>query len=538
MLGLRLKRRRGRHSEVDLGLALAGDQVTVAAVHRAPGARPRIVAWQSFPGSSPDQLEHGLRRFAESHSLRGASCRVVLSPADYNLKLVERPANVPPEELADATRWLIRDLVEIDVESAAIAVLTIPDQLGRARTPHMFVVATRGETVTALAGAVARAGLECSGFEVVETAMLALESAQPEQIPSAAMIRVDAKSSALTLASEGRLFLARPLRVDSTQLDEVAERALAAEDAAGDEAASALEPLLLDIQRCLDYYEAEFGRTPATRLTLLPGSVDLAPVAPLLAESLRPLRVDAWSLERTFEIDDAPPTREHPLLALAAGAAGAGRGEADGALGTALIPNLVRLQSGGFGLVQVFQAAALVAIAIAALVAHQGLRLRVQREQVGVANARALALEAELADLEAEAAAGRGAAQSDADPATLRARRDERLALLRDLGSGSGSGNAKARFSSLLYGLARQDLDGVWLERIEFSEAGDAIALVGRTLRAEDVPILLRRLRDEPTFAGRAFRTFTVERTNDPIPGLRFQVATRGPAGDGQGGVR
>lgn len=530
MLGLRWKRRRGRHPEVELGLALADGRATIAAVRRAAGARPHIVAWESFAAASPAELEQGLREFARKQSLGGAKCRVVLSPADYDLKLVERPANVPAEELADATRWLIRDLVEIDVETAAIAVLTIPDQLGRARTPHMFVVATRGEIVSSLADAVARAGLDCSGFEVVETAMLALESAQPDPVASAAMVRVDAKSSALTLASEGRLFLARPLRVDSTQLDEAAERALTSEGAADDEALRALEPLLLDVQRCLDYYEAEFGRTPATRITLLPGSVDLSPVAPLLAESLRPLRVETWSLDRSFELDASPPTRELPRLALAAGAAGAGAGT----LGDALIPNRSRRSEGGFGLLRVLQAAALAPVVIGLLAAHQTMRLYEQREALDSANTRVSALETELASLEAEAAATLGAAGSEVDSAALRDRRDERLALLRDLGTNGGE--TRASFSSLLHGLARQDLDGVWLERIEFSEAGDAVALVGRTLRAEDVPTFLRRLRDEPTFAGRGFRTFTLEQTQDPTPGLRFQVATRGPAGESQGG--
>ena len=127
-----------------VGVAIPSDAVAVVAVARhESGGRRRVTAWSTISADSPDEVEQGLRRFVAANDLRGSPCRVTLSQVDYNLKLVERPTNVPVEELADATRWLIRDLIEIDVESAAIGVLTIPDQRGRARTPHMFVAAAR-----------------------------------------------------------------------------------------------------------------------------------------------------------------------------------------------------------------------------------------------------------------------------------------------------------------------------------------------------------------------------------------------------------
>ena len=58
-------------------------------------------------------------------------------------------------------------------------------------------------------------------------------------------------------------------------MEDAAERTLAASERGGAEILSLLEPLLLDVQRSLDYYEGEYGRPPATRLTLLPGPIDL-----------------------------------------------------------------------------------------------------------------------------------------------------------------------------------------------------------------------------------------------------------------------
>ncbi len=527
-------RRSGRSGGVRVGVAVAGDQIAVVAL-AGPGANeapPKVLGFEVFAADSNADLGPGLRRFVERHALRGAACRVTLPPADYDLKLVERPANIPDEELADATRWLIRDLVEIDVESAAIAVLTIPDERGRARTPHMFVVAARETTVTALAEAVGEAGLVCAGFDVVESAMLALETGIGDPVPGGAMIRIDSKSSLLTLASEAHLFLARPLRVDAAMMDQAAERALASDEPAGPEIAALIEPLLLDVQRSLDYYESEYGRPPATRLSLLPGPIDLAPLAPALAEALRPLRVEAFALERHFEFETPPPSREHGALALACGAALAG----DSTFGAALVPRQIRIRSESFGLGRVVRLAAALLVALGAWAAYQAYALQRDRRELAGLEAQAMTLEAQIASAEAENLRLGEATPAGPDASALRDRRDARLALLRDLGQREpGSG---ARFSALLTGLARQDLDGVWLERIEFADAGESIALAGRTLRAEDIPTFLRRLRAEPVFAGRKFRTFQIERAPEPGAGLRFQVATRGSAdgapGDGR----
>lgn len=79
-----------------------------------------------------------------------------------------------------------------------------------------------------------------------------------------------------------------------------------------------------------------------------------------------------------------------------------------------------------------------------------------------------------------------------------------------------------------MLGLARQDLENVWLERIEFADAGESISLAGRTLRAEDVPSFLRRLREEEVFAGRRFRTFEIERGTALARGTRIAIYPTG----------
>jgi hypothetical protein len=69
----------------------------------------------------------------------------------------------------------------------------------------------------------------------------------------------------------------------------------------------------------------------------------------------------------------------------------------------------------------------------------------------------------------------------------------------------------QGQFSKLLLALSRQYLSGVSLTHITFDNGGRGITLAGNTTAADKVPEYLQRLRQEPNFVGRSFRTFVVE---------------------------
>ena len=125
-----------------------------------------------------------------------------------------------------------------------------------------------------------------------------------------------------------------------------------------------------------------------------------------------------------------------------------------------------------------------------------------------------------------QAALKAASADPEAELQALAAERDARISMLRDMTQQASRSNTT--FSSLLTALARQDQHGIWLERIEFRNGGDAIALEGRTLKADELPTYLRRLGTEPGFGHRSFRRFDLSRTDVTEAGLRFRIATLG----------
>ncbi|MAG30575.1 MAG: hypothetical protein CL908_06730 [Deltaproteobacteria bacterium] len=510
-----------------VGIAVEPDRVTFVACKGDGDEHPRIIAWETSAIDSPADVQSAAQRFVDENDLQGWPARATLSPEDYSLRLVERPSNVPDDELVDATRWLIRDLIEFDVESAELAILSVPKDSSRARTPRMFVVAARHEPVLELAQMIDAAGLRVSGFDVVESAMLALDTRMPEVVGGSAVLRIGDKSSVLTLSNEAHLYLARTLSVSGDSIEVAAQCALEEDDPASSNVIELLDPLLLDVQRSLDYYESEYGQAPASRLALLASDVEMTPLLPALCEALRPLQVESYEFERFFDFDEAPPSQALPSIALAAGAAVAG---AEG-VGNALVPSILRPQRGGFGLSSAVGIAASIALLLGIYSGISWFMLDKERGELAALDADRAGLSAEIESLHAEAEANAANVDPQGELETLRAQRDIELSMLRDIGRHGASSDAS--FSTLLAGLARQDLEGVWLERIEFANGGESISIEGRSLQADDVPAFLRGLGREKSFERRRFRQFEMARTDD-TPGLAFRIATLAD-GDGDG---
>ena len=85
------------------------------------------------------------------------------------------------------------------------------------------------------------------------------------------------------------------------------------------------------------------------------------------------------------------------------------------------------------------------------------------------------------------------------------ARVEEQLRLRRTLLTTmqSGVGGHVQGFSPYLTALSRQTMNGVWLTGVDIGGASGELVLKGRVLDSTLVPAYIRRLRQEPPFAGR-----------------------------------
>lgn len=112
----------------------------------------------------------------------------------------------------------------------------------------------------------------------------------------------------------------------------------------------------------------------------------------------------------------------------------------------------------------------------------------------------------------------------------------ERQAVL-NLVKSTSLGNTDG-FSSQLYALARQDVDGIWLTRIVLASATQTTRIEGRAFRAELIPAYVQDLTDEPAFSNLRFHRFQIDSpVDDDGSALTFsmdsQVLIARAAGNG-----
>lgn len=507
--------------EVTVGISVQAESASLVAFEGEQRGLPHVKAWEVAELASPGDLRTVLQRFVDSHELLGRGCRCVLPRNEYSVRLIERPTNVTDEELADATRWLLRDLIEFDVEDAAIEIIPVPEFSGRTRTPRIFVIAARNQAILDLAHTIDSAGLHLVGFDIAESAMLAIENRLPEAATGGALLSIDDKSSVLTLANQGQLFLARPVHIDADAVEAASRAALGGGDDNEREIMLLLAEFLLDIQRSLNFYESEYDQAPATRLGILPSSIDMSLLLPALADALQPMQIELLEFENFVSFERSPASSELPHITLALGSALA----PPLPLGNTLVPDAIKTQRTGFGLLSAAQV-------LGSVMAVFGLYLSFLQYQFNRDQALYQTLEGQLSDAKNRIQAERNRSQGTADPSDrleqmelLRRQRDSALATLRDV-SQKENVIAGPRFSSILSALARQDLESLWLEKIEIGKRGNSISLEGRTLIPDDVPRFLRRLGREPSFVERRFHTFEMNGRDEEIPSIAFKMST------------
>jgi len=81
-------------------------------------------------------------------------------------------------------------------------------------------------------------------------------------------------------------------------------------------------------------------------------------------------------------------------------------------------------------------------------------------------------------------------------------------------------------FSNLMTGLARHQVEFLWLTQIQFADGGHKVGLKGKTLKAESVPHYLQMLRDETLFLGRAFDLFELTSDEEREKLLHFTLSS------------
>ena len=257
-------------------VVIDGSSLHVASVTRARGERPSVTGLQTF--SIPDDGLDGaaLRQSMNRNDMR-LPATTLLDPSEYQLLLVEAP-DVRPDELRSAVRWRIKDLISFHIDDAVIDVFEIPDQRQQHRNRMMYAVAAKSSAVQERAAALENAGLAVTVVDIPEMALRNLAMLSPAEKNGVALLHLEEERGVITISRQGTLFLTRHWEIGLRQVREASD-------------ASALDGILLEVQRSLDYYDSHFPHGMVAEVMLTPESYRIEGLTDFLGQHVtQPIR--------------------------------------------------------------------------------------------------------------------------------------------------------------------------------------------------------------------------------------------------------
>lgn len=238
--------------------AFDADTLTVAHVRRRPGAKPEVLMLHSEPRLGGDLA--ALRGVAKSFGLNQCRCNALLMPGEYQLLQVELPA-VPPDEMKEAVRWRIKDLVEYPAESMTLDLLEVPGIAGRAaRVRQGLVVAADDALIAERMALFDDAGARLEAIDIPEAAIRNIAALYEEEDRGLAMLAFDDQRITLAFTFRGELYAVRQIDISLSKL----------EGAEADWRQQLFDRIGLETQRSLDNFERLHGHISVTRLLLSP----------------------------------------------------------------------------------------------------------------------------------------------------------------------------------------------------------------------------------------------------------------------------
>lgn len=278
-----------------------GEGVAFARLRRvANQLQPQVETCEYVPFDGSRDPSPIVAQWVSRQGLKGASCVAVMEPGSYQLLQVE-PPKVKPEEMREAVRWRIKDLVDFSVEEAAVDLFDLPEGGSYRRTA--YVVASAGTTIEPRVAMLKGAGLEIRALDITELALRNLAHRMPENELGVALLWIGRESSQIGIFRQSNLYLARNINTGWSHLAAAGGASEGALALAPDE--QLLDGMVLEMQRSLDYYESHFGQNPVTTLVVLP---TVEPVPALIGhlEQNMALSIQLFDHESMFDWREAP----------------------------------------------------------------------------------------------------------------------------------------------------------------------------------------------------------------------------------------
>lgn len=294
----------GKRQNQTIGVDFTTSGVAFAHIVRPASQQPYLMSCDFLPtetGIDPAEL---LRARLHKLGLAGAPCNLVMEPGSYQLILGEAP-KVPAEELAEALRWRIKDVVQFPISEAVVDAFLLPEDSARGTSRMAYAVATQRKNVEAVVATVKATGLELKNIDIPELVLRNLAEVCCDTKRGIAIVKLHQGGGSLQIIRAGNLYLSRQfsLSYNAGLLD----------DLPGD-------ALVLELQRSLDYFERQMRQVPPSHIYLCGENVTADKLTPEIHNALA-VTIHVLDINAGVQIAEGIPEHVLSLSLHAIGAA-------------------------------------------------------------------------------------------------------------------------------------------------------------------------------------------------------------------------
>jgi len=258
------------NSNVNLGISFDSDTISICVTEPSPDGRV-VTQCTSIKGNqSRAEL---LKQLIKDKAIPNGAVTLALAVEDHKIHKIARPL-VEDSEIKQAAIWLIKDRLDCGVEQAMVDVINYPE--GCQLDDQIMVVQTSKDTIQGLVDTITEVGLDLKSIDITELLLGDILQSYPGIEQGIALV-LDHEEGATLLVYRGEyLYLIRKLSGvrDLTSCLPVEGNMMMAEH------------LLLEIQRTLDYYDAQMRQPPLAGILLAPSLADISKLTEYLNNNL------------------------------------------------------------------------------------------------------------------------------------------------------------------------------------------------------------------------------------------------------------
>ena len=300
--------RRKKKTTLEGLVGIVETQTGIAITYGVASGSQMIIKAQSYQAAEDlAAKQDALIKFVNNHQLQGVPCSYVLANDNYSLNLIEAPA-VAKEEMNQALRWVLKDIVNFPMEEAVVNTFPLPYVRARDSLKMIYAVVMRKNIIPQIENLIVPSGLVLTIVDIPELILKNILNRYPKEVKSCACVQITEKIGKLILCRDKQLCITRTFEL---KLDEFGK--------APEQDAKILESLALEIQRSFDYMNSVFRQSISNVIVLAPTLLNGHLIAEYLKNTLG-AEINLLKLSECLTFETPLKEEEEPNYLFAVGA--------------------------------------------------------------------------------------------------------------------------------------------------------------------------------------------------------------------------